>query len=234
MERDQAQVASGQASPLDAVPALAELSDDALLGLDEGEALAVIEISQAALASLAAVQALSIEAFTRREQDRTDLLRSQARAPGRSVRDCKDAHEVVPAMLAPVMHLAPRTMANVLRETQLLVNELPTTLALARAGRLELSRARSVANEALLVDPALRGRFERQLYGCGTDSGDLTQLENVTRLTHGSLRKKASLAAVRVDPAAARKRATCGLRDRDVQIRPGVDPGMTAWWAAQP
>ena len=223
-------VASGGASPLDGLPALATLSDEALLALDQDEALAVIEISQAALASLAAVQALSIEAFARREQDDIELMRAEAAALGLSTQGFKDAHDVVPAMLAPVLHVAPRTMANVLGETRLLVNDLPTTLALARAGRLEVSRARAVASEACLVDRARRACFERELYG----SGDVTRLDHVTRLTHGSLTRKASIAAVRVDPGAATSRAAFGLRDRDVQIRPAAEPGMTAWWSAQP
>jgi len=227
-------LASGDASPLDAVAALAELSNRALLEQDQDEALAVIEITQAALAALGAVQALSVEAFARREQEDIDLVRADARARGMVTHGLRDAHDVVPAMLAPVFHLAPRTMANVLGETQLLVNDLPTTLALVRAGRLEVSRARAVADEAILVDPSRRDRYETELYGRGGRSGDQARPDHVTGLTYGSLRKRASRAAVRVDPDAAKRRAALGLRDREVRIRPGADPGMTAWWAAQP
>jgi len=90
------------------------------------------------------VQALGVEAFARREQESIVLFRADARARVGSACGVKDAHEV-PAMLAPVFHLAPRTMANVLGETQLLVNALPRTFALVRAGRLEVSRARAVS-----------------------------------------------------------------------------------------
>ena len=128
-----AAVAEGTAPPLDAVAALAELSDDAVLGMDQDESVAVIEIAQAALAALAAVQALGVEAFARREQERLDCHRADSIARHHSTLHITDAHEIVPAMLAPIFHLAPRTMANVLGETQFLVNDLPTTFALARA-----------------------------------------------------------------------------------------------------
>jgi len=179
------------------------------------------------------VQALGVEAFARREQESIVLFRADARARVGSACGVKDAHEV-PAMLAPVFHLAPRTMANVLGETQLLVNALPRTFALVRAGRLEVSRARAVANEAVPVGPGLRRRYEAQLYGGDAAAGEPKRLAAVTGLSYGALRARATRAAVRVDPDAAKDRAALGLGERDVRIRPGADPGMSTGWAAQP
>lgn len=186
-------VADGQASPLDgARPGRAGRRLPARL--DQDQALALIEVTQAVLAAVGAVQALGVEAFARREQESIVLFRADARARVGSACGVKDAHEV-PAMLAPVFHLAPRTMANVLGETQLLVNALPRTFALVRAGRLEVSRARAVANEAVPVGPGLRRRYEAQLYGGDAAAGEPKRLAAVTGLSYGALRARATRAA---------------------------------------
>ena len=229
-----AAVAEGTAPPLDAVAALAELSDDAVLGMDQDESVAVIEIAQAALAALAAVQALGVEAFARREQERLDRQRADNIARHQSTLNFTHAHEIVPAMLASIFHVAPRTMANILGETQLLINELPTTFALARAGRLESSRARAVANEAQLVDPDLRRAYEDELYGPDNGRTPRPRVKTIVEMTYGALSRKAARAAVRVDPESAKERAVNALRERTVSLRPGGVPGVTSWWAVQP
>jgi len=215
-------VASGEAAPLDGVPALAGLDDEALLGLGQEQALAVIEVSQAALAALAAVQALAVEAFTRREQEEIDRFIEAERCGGRPTCWVKDADETVPVMLAPVFHLAPRTMHSMLFELRTLVNDLPTTFGLARAGRLEASRARTVADQAGCVDRGYLGDFEEQLHA-----------KDITTMAHAAVRARAAVTALRVDPASARHRGDDARRDREVRVRPG-EPGMSEWSASQP
>jgi len=215
-------VASGEAAPLDAVPALAGLDDEALLGLGQEQALAVIELAQAALAALAAVQAAAVEAFTRREQEGIDRFVEAERCGGRPTCWVKDADESVPVMLAPVFHLAPRTMHSMLFELRTLVNDLPTTFGLARAGRLEASRARTVAGHAGCVDRGYLGDFEEQLHA-----------KDITTMAHAAVRARAAVTALRVDPASARHRGDDARRDREVRVRPG-EPGMSEWSASQP
>jgi hypothetical protein len=215
-------VASGEAAPLDAVPALAGLDDEALLGLGQEQALAVIELAQAALAALAAVQAAAVEAFTRREQEGIDRFVEAERCGGRPTCWVKDADESVPVMLAPVFHLAPRTMHSMLFELRTLVNDLPTTFGLARAGRLEASRARTVAGQAGCVDRGYLGDFEEQLHA-----------KDITAMAHAAVRARAAVTALRVDPASARHRGDDARRDREVRVRPG-EPGMSEWSASQP
>ena len=215
-------VASGEAAPLDAVPGLAGLDDEALLGLGQEQALAVIEVSQAALAALAAVQALAVEAFTRREQEEIDRFIEAERSDGRPTCWVKDADETVPVMLAPVFHLAPRTMHSMLFELRTLVNDLPVTFGLARAGRLEASRARTVAGHAGCVDRSYLGDFEEQLHA-----------KDITAMAHAAVRARAAVTALRVDPASARHRGDDARRDREVRVRPG-EPGMSEWSASQP
>jgi len=215
-------VASGEAAPLDAVPGLAGLDDEALLGLGQEQALAVIEVSQAALAALAAVQALAVEAFTRREQEEIDRFIEAERSDGRPTCWVKDADESVPVMLAPVFHLAPRTMHSMLFELRTLVNDLPVTFGLARAGRLEASRARTVAGHAGCVDRSYLGDFEEQLHA-----------KDITAMAHAAVRARAAVTALRVDPASARHRGDDARRDREVRVRAG-EPGMSEWSASQP
>ena len=116
-------VAEGTAAPFEAAARLAALADGELLGLGQDEALAVVEVTQALLAATAAVQALAVEAFTRREQEDIDGLRASYRAWGMCQLGIKDADEVVPSMLAPVLHLAPRTVFTLLDNIRTLVND---------------------------------------------------------------------------------------------------------------
>ncbi|MEO7061926.1 MAG: HNH endonuclease signature motif containing protein [Lapillicoccus sp.] len=224
------QVAEGTASPLDAVAVLAALSDEQVLTMEQDEALAVIELTQAATAALAAVQALAIEAFTRRQAETLQAFKARCRAEGDTTRGIPIAEEVVPAMLAPVLHLSPRTLSTLVGETRILVGELPLTFALARAGRIEMSRARSAASEASLVAPELREEFDKQLVHPDRRYARLP----LAGLSAGAFRQRAARTAVRVDPASAAARAELLRQDRFVRTTPGVVAGVTAWAASLP
>lgn len=218
------------ASPLGAVTALAAMGDEHVLDLGQEQALAVVELTQAGMAALAAVQALAVEAFTRREEQSLAECRRRRRARGESSRGIPVAEEVVPAMLAPALHVAPRTAATLVGETRVLVGELPVTFALARAGRLEMSRARLVASAAGLVSPGLREQFEREVVQPDRRFGRTPLVD----LSSGAVRRRAARTAVRVDPVSAADRAQLCRAQRFVRVCPGEVPGISNWAAALP
>ena len=220
----------GSVSPLAVVPELELLGDLDLLSLDAAEALAVVELVQAASSSLSAISALAIEALTRREveqvaRERDDCLRRGERgSPG------PIGEDLAVASLAPVLHLTPRTMGTRLDEVRTLVNHLPRTFAMVRAGRLDLYRAGAVAAEALLVQPERRGAFDDEITAAPAGRRRVPLVD----LTCGGIHKRAAGVAVRVDPGSAAARAAAALRDRYVRVTPGTDPGVSTWSASLP
>ncbi len=223
-------VEEGSLSPLAVVPELELLGDLDLLSLDATAALAVVELMQAATSSLSAISALAIEALTRREveqvaRERDDRLRRSERGwMGPTGED------LAVASLAPVLHLTPRTMGTRLDEVRTLVNHLPRTFAMVRAGRLDLYRAGSVAAEALLVQPEHRAAFDEEITAAPTGRRRVPLVD----LTSGGIHKRAAGVAVRVDPESAAARAEAALKDRFVRVTPGTDPGVSTWSASLP
>ncbi len=226
-------------SPLALVTDLEELDDAGVLGLDLSDAVAVLEVVTAASAALSAVSALAVEAVARRTGEELSRAREEAREEARqrgetvalvgAAQAAAKAADIVEATLAPVLHLTPRTTGQHLKQVRVLVNDLPATFALVRAGRLDLHRAGAVAAEGALVAPDLRDAFDREVLAvAGRVRTPLTDL------TPGSVHRRAAAAAVRVDPDAAAARAQAALDKRHVRVRPGSDPGVSAWSAVLP
>ncbi|MEO3937204.1 HNH endonuclease signature motif containing protein [Dermatophilaceae bacterium Soc4.6] len=228
-------VTEGSVSPLALVADLEGLDDVSLLGLDLGDAVGVLEVVTAASAALSAVSALVIEAVARRTREELARRREEQRQRGERVaavgaaQALAQAAHVAEATLAPVLHLTPRTTGAHLEAVRVLVNDLPATFALVRAGRLDLHRASAVATEGALVAPELRDAFDQEVLTLG---GRVRT--PLTDLTPGSVHRRGAAAAVRVDPDAAAARAADALDKRHVRVRPGTDPGVTSWSAVLP
>jgi len=220
-------VEDGLMSPLAVVAELAAQSDGELLRLDAGGALSVIEVTRAAVAALEAVQALAIEAFARREDEAVAALRSSRRSGGPLG---LKGDEATTASLAPVFRVAPRVMGNLLCDVRVLVNDLPETFALVRAGRLDLTRARIVADAGLDVARSLRASFDEAMRHPGQHRWRL----GLPDISAPSLRKRAARVAMEVDPKSAEEAAAMALRDRCVRVRPGGAPGTSTWSAFLP
>ena len=146
-------VAEGSVSPLALVAGLEGLDDETVLGLELSDALAVVELVAAASAALSAVSSLAVEAVARRTREELSRAREDRRRRGERVMplSAADVADVAEATLAPVLHLTPRSMGHHLEEVGVLVNDLPGTFALVRAGRLDLHRATAVAAQGCLV-----------------------------------------------------------------------------------
>ncbi len=222
-------VTEGSVSPLSIVRELAPLDDLDLLSLDADAALAVVELVQAATSSLSAISALAIEALTRREKEHLTRERDDQRRRGdRS--GAPTAEDLAIGSLAPTLHLTPRTMGSHLDQVRTLVNHLPRTFALVRAGRLDLHRAGAVASEALLVSPQHRDTLDDQI----TTTPTRRRRVPLVDLTPGGVHQRAAALATRIDPDSAAARATAALDERFVRVRPGNDPGVTSWSASLP
>ncbi len=228
-------VTEGSVSPLALVADLEELDDVGVLGLDLSDAVAVLEVVTAASAALSAVSALAVEAVARRTQEELTRRREEQRQQGEKVsalgaaQAAAQAADAAEATLAPVLHLTPRTTGRHLEQVRVLVNDLPGTFALVRAGRLDLHRATAVAAEGSLVTLGRRDAFDREVLDVG---GRVRS--PLTDLTPGSVHRRAAAAAARIDPDAAAARAQAALDGRHVRVRPGTDPGVSSWSAVLP
>ena len=106
--------------------------------------------------------------------------------------------------LAPVLHVAPRTAQRTYETARTVCAVLPATWAAMRAGDLEPARAEAIAGEVPRLRPEVCAQVEAALFPAVADPDEVGQ-------------------------RAARARA-----DRFVLVRPGLDPGMSEWVAAQP
>ena len=223
-------VSEGSASPLALVGALEALDDAAMVGLDEDEALAVVELTQAAVTALGAVQALAVEAYTRRQEEEVARFKDDARRRGSCPWGILTGDELATATLATVFHLTPRTMGSQLDETRRLVNALPGVFKLVRAGRLDVHRARVVSSEAALVSFPRLGDVDEAMVRPTNQRYRLAMID----LSVAALRKRAAATAVAVDPDCALARAHEAIKDRYVRVSPGLEPGMSSWSASLP
>ena len=216
------EVAAGDVAALAA--ALLGLSREEVLGGDLASAQAVVAATQRVLSAVSAVQVLGIEAWSRRtgEELAADRAAWGAAHPGRGYPGPRDEHEVMDAELAPVLHVAPRTAQRTYETARTVCAVLPVTWAAMRAGDLEPARAEAIAQEVPRLRPEVCAAVERVLFPA------------VLGLPTARVRAAARRAVAVADPDEVVERAERARAGRFVLVRPGLDPGMSEWVAAQP
>ncbi|WP_344222864.1 DUF222 domain-containing protein, partial [Lapillicoccus jejuensis] len=225
------QVGDGLRSPLGVVPDLESLTDTALVDLEVDEALAVVELVRRATSALDAIQVLALEAFARRTVEEVEQDKADLRARGRCALG-PEGDDVAAVELAPALRLGRRAVSALLDDARMLARDLPQTLGLVRAGRLDLARARVVAHQAFEV-----AREHRPAYDDAVVHPELVSTRyrlGPTDLDVPALRKRVAAAAAHVDPESQQRRAESARRDAFVRVGPGLDPGMSTWSASLP
>jgi hypothetical protein len=223
--QDRLEVLTGRSlrdvSPLLAADALLEVDPLALLDLDQSVAEEVVAQLQVALNQVTALQAIVIEAVARRVEHDVEVAKDADRLSGQFPAGWGTGDDYTPSVLAPLLHLPPRTMAGRLGEARVLVNELPRTLRAALDGELEPWRVGAVVAGSFGVSSERMPDYEVALFGEG-GLGDATA---------GVLRKRAERVAAKVDPGVLEQRVVAGKRSRCVRVSPGALPGTTEWMA---
>src|SRR6478735_1082596 len=214
------------ADVFDALPPVAQAAvvarvvPERLRSLDTASAETVLVVAQRAMNVLGAVQDLALAACVRREElDFADL--DGEWGDGSEWRP--SSVKIVASSVAPVLCSTPRGAESRVADALCLVEDLPRTLAAALGGRLTQRQTGVVADRAGLVAVDARPAFDAVVMETGVES-----------LTPARLRRQCERAAMAVDPDAVHRRAERGLRDRFVQVEPGLDPGTTWWKASLP
>ena len=218
------------ARPTQVADALLQVDPVALLEADEAVAEEAITTLQQALNQISALQQVFIEAFARAKDREWQLGQARQIEAGRVPLGTWTADDFVPSMLAPLLHLSPRSMAARVDDARRVVNDLPLTLAGALAGEVEPWRVAVVASASDLVAADRVGEFETALYAVrpGARDGGLGDA------AAGALRARAERVAARIDPDSAAARVERGRVEREVRIQPGLYPGTTSWSALAP
>lgn len=125
-------VASSDVAALAA--SLLALTRDAVLGGDLASAQAVVAATQRVVNAMTAIQALGIEAWSRRTREdiAADTAQWGAVNPGRAYPGPRDEHEFMDSELAPLLHVAPRTAQRTYELARTLCAVLPSTWAAMR------------------------------------------------------------------------------------------------------
>ncbi len=208
-------------SPLQAADVLLKVDPLALLDLDQAVAETVIADLQTALNQLTALQAILIETVARRVEADVEIAKDADRLAGRFPAGWGTGDDYTPSILAPLLHVAPRTMTGRVSDARILVNDLPRTLRAGLTGDLEPWRVQAIITGSLGVSPARMPDYEVAVFG---DHG-------IGDVTASALRKRAEKAAARIDPDSLAQRISAGRRSHCVRVAPGVLPGTTDWTA---
>ncbi|MGB2700791.1 MAG: hypothetical protein WBC31_10535, partial [Candidatus Phosphoribacter baldrii] len=152
-------------SPLQAADALLRIDPLALLDLDQAVAETVIADLQTALNQLTALQAIFIETVARRVEADVEIAKDADRLAGRFPAGWGTGDDYTPSVLAPLLHVAPRTMAGRVADARILVNDLPRTLRAGLTGDLEPWRVQAIITGSLGVSPARMPDYEVAVFG---------------------------------------------------------------------
>lgn len=145
---------------------------------------------------------------------------------GRSARLCfnEDPDRVCASWLAPLVHLAPRTMRTRVSRAVRLTQDLPRTFASSWDGDLEPSRIDAIITASAPVRAGLLVEYDARVH----------HDESLVDLATAAVKARAQRAALRTDPegvVAWQSRAATG---RYVRANPAEAPGMTRWDAELP
>ncbi|MET3805160.1 hypothetical protein ABIB25_002160 [Nakamurella sp. UYEF19] len=128
-----------------------------------------------------------------------------------SVLIAERAQDMAAAEISAALHQSPLGAAHRVSAAVELVEELPATLAALKAGRIDLPRARMIAERTANLDPTLRTAVEAKI------------LPLAETRTPGLLRPMIDLRVIQADPTASKKRADKARKDRFVDHTPSVD-----------
>ena len=212
-----------EADPFALAAGLSTLSLEDLVALSADEAESVVAATQRVINAMAARQAAAVDTFAARVDE--DLQRHHAelmadldaRAVATGAADRPPRMVVVPgcgqvaaSMLAPVLRVAPRTMATRMRRAGELIEDLPRTYAAAWAGDLEPWRADAVARGSAAVRREHLVELEARVFA-----------HDVCELTGPALAERTRRAALKADPEGVAAAVRDGARRRRVVVRPG-------------
>ena len=177
------------ADPSTLAGALFRVSQDALGAMSADEAECVVAATQRILNAVTARQSAALTRYTEhvlatRDAQRAARAASGAPAPVGQPTPVQEAA----AALAPILRIAPRTMATRIHTGQTL-RELPRTAAMGWAGDLEPYRASVITGAARQVGHEQLSEFEARLH-----HGDITDLPG------SRLKTRAGLIAARLAP----------------------------------
>jgi hypothetical protein len=188
--------------------------------LDDGELLDAIAESERAIARADAAQLDLLAEFARRPA-RLDLVvadpalaRSEDAPPGQWVREFADDEIAVKLRIS-------RAAASVRIRLACSLVTLPATRAALGAGRIDVTRARVIAEETDALDSSARREVEGAVIGAAE------------RLPAARLRPTVRREAHAADTVAAQARCNAARTERRVVITPTVD-GMAELWALLP
>ena len=100
------------ARPTEVADALVQIDPRKLVVAEEEVAEAAIDTLQRAINQITAMQQVFIEAFTRRKELEWEVAKCDEIERGRLPQGFWTADDFVPSMLAPILHLSPRTMGS--------------------------------------------------------------------------------------------------------------------------
>jgi hypothetical protein len=196
------------------------LEDIDAMTLAEAEAVAVA--SQRVINAVSARQVAAMDAHATRAEERVERRRHEAREDGRRLPLAAGGQDSA-AALAPLLKVAPRTMAARLNDARRLVNALPTTFDLQWSGVLEPYRAAAVVRESKALRLNQLEEFEARLHR-----------RDVSQLPGSRLRAMARRAAEQTDRAAVRAAEKAAVEDRSIVVGPGEVTGMSTWTISLP
>ncbi|MBP6997783.1 MAG: hypothetical protein KBB39_16740 [Phycicoccus sp.] len=155
-------------------------------------------------------------------EDREPDRRLRSRSP--RVFFNEDPDRVCASWLAPLLHLAPRTMRTRVSRAVRLTQDLPRTFASSWDGDLEPSRIDAIITASAPVRASLLVEYDARVH----------HDDNLVDLATAAVKARAQRAALRTDPegvVAWQSRAATG---RYVRANPAEAPGMTRWDAELP
>ena len=227
------------ADPFALTAGLARLTGEDLAELTPDQAEVVVAATQRAINALSAIQAEAVVTFADRtdeelhdhEQARLAEFRARREAAVEAGRPFTERWHPMPgrtsyaaSALAPLLRIAPRTMATRVSRARQVVHHLAGVNALARSGDLEPYRVEAVARSAEILESTDLPEYEARVL-----DRDITDLP-VSELTRRARRAAAATDRASVEEVAARARAR-----RSVSCSPDRDvPGMTTWQLSLP
>jgi hypothetical protein len=201
--------------PAALVGALFTLTEDAIAGLTQTQAEALVVATERVVSAVTARQRSAMETVARRCDERCERDASAAAADGLRPHHVS-GQQLAAGSLAPLLHVSPRTIATRVDRARRVVCALPAIQALGWSGDLEPYRVDAVVTESWAAPPARLHEFEARVLEGG-----------VTGLSCAALRRRARRCADRCAPVEATQAFERARSRRDVHVRPGDCSGMT-------
>ena len=202
--------------------ALADLGLEEISALPMNQAEAVVVATQRIVNAVTARQSAALDTHAARAEERSQRRRQEARGDGRRLPPASPGLDSA-AALAPLLHVAPRTMSSRLSDARRLVNALPSTFDLQWSGDLEPYRSAAVVRESKALSLEHLEEFEARLHR-----------RDVTEVPCSRLRTMARRAAAETDLAAVRDAESTAADQRSIRVSPGEVTGMSTWTISLP